>query len=260
MGDLLLQFVVVDPPDIQNLKIVVDNFIKEVLNYHDSPAKAIANVPVETVEESALDLMRGGSPNVSMMEGDDYVVENRSGSRRRSSNLSQSERRSLIEIKQEFKENNRWHSASLKKSEANLESIREENIVIFKQQYGSCSFILRSNVKLFLVVFLALTISCATVASSFLVVYPAVSEFRSRVIILEALYYSKIIMLKELIGISISNSSLEPTQTVSENLLEGQQHLSKLSAALFRQYENEYLAALTSNVCTLLPNPVCSWN
>ena len=85
MGDLLLQFVVVDPPDIQNLKIVVDNFIKEVLNYHDSPVKAIANVPVETVEESALDLMRGGSPNVSMMEGDDYVVENRSGSRRRSS-------------------------------------------------------------------------------------------------------------------------------------------------------------------------------
>ena len=130
-------------------------------------------MPIETVEESALELMRGGSPNTTFAQEpeSDFIVENRRSSRRkRSSVFGESEKLSLREIKNEFVETNRRTSMG-KKSGLSVDSdtTREDSIAAFKEQYDSCYFILKTNWKLFLLVFFAFAISCTVVVITYLV-------------------------------------------------------------------------------------------
>lgn len=106
VGQLLLQFIVVTEPDILNLQLVIDNFIHSVLNYQDRPDRNQFKVPVETVEESALELMKCGSLSNSYVQDNpdtDLVFEVRRSNRRKSSIFGETDRRSLADIKNEFR-------------------------------------------------------------------------------------------------------------------------------------------------------------
>jgi hypothetical protein len=186
VGQLLLQFVVVDPDDIASLQGVIEHFLAEVLHlraHHLPPSK----LPLETIEESALELIRG-TPNTSAFIDDnepDSVMECRRQPRRKSSQFEGggSEKLSLSQVKIDFKERRgrqgRRGTVPLDRIEA-----REESIVHFREQYGSCGFILRANLKRLLMLLLALLLSGAFLVTVFFLLYMPAAQYPDRVEVL----------------------------------------------------------------------------
>ncbi len=102
---------------------------------------------------------------------------------------------------------------------ADSDTTREDSIAAFKEQYDSCYFILKTNWKLFLLVFFAFSISCTVIAVTFVVLRTPLSEYENRIAIINNLYKSMVIFQKSLIEIQTDYFLLEPLQTASSNLL-----------------------------------------
>jgi hypothetical protein len=77
-------------------------------------------------------------------------------------------------------------------------------------------------------IFASTILSCATITTALLLLYLPMGEFSKQIAVMDSLYQSKIVLLKSMQEIAISNYTLSPPQEVSTILLTNKQQVAAL--------------------------------